>query len=323
MKAIYVEKPGGPEQLVYGDLPKPTAGKGQAVIKIEASGVNFIDVYYRTGLYKADPPIVLGMEAAGTVEAIGEGVTEVAVGDRVAYAMNRGSYAEYAAVSAWQLVKIPDDVDSKTAAAAMLQGMTAHYLCHSTWPLETNETCLIHAAAGGVGLILVQLAKMTGARVIGTVSTKEKAELAKAAGADEVILYSEEDVAVEAKRITENTGVDVVYDSVGAATFQKSLDSLRPRGMMVSFGNSSGAVPAFEPLLLAQKGSLFFTRPSLAQYAATRDEILWRAGDIFRWIAAGKLKMRIEHIYPLAEAARAHLDLESRKTTGKLILTVP
>jgi NADPH2:quinone reductase len=262
------------------------------------------------------------MEAAGVVEAVGEGVTEVKPGDRVAYAMNRGSYAEYAVVNAWQLVPIPDNLDYQSAAATMLQGMTAHYLTHSTWPLKAGESCLVHAGAGGVGLLLIQIAKMIGARVIATVGTDAKAELAKQAGADEVVVYTRDDFQVAARAFTGGKGVDVVYDSVGASTFMKSLDSLRPRGLMVTYGNASGPVPAIEPLLLNQKGSLFLTRPTLAHHAATREELLWRANDLFRWIGEGKLKLRIEFKYPLAEAAQAHRDLEDRKTTGKLLLLV-
>jgi NADPH:quinone reductase len=314
MKAVFVEQPGGVENLKYADLPKPAPGPGQALVKLAASGVNFIDVYFRIGLYKADPPIVLGNEGAGTVEAVGGGVTEVAVGDRVAWAMTRGSYAEYAAVPAWQLVKIPQGVDFNTAGAAMLQGMTAHYLTHSTYPLKQGDSCLIHAAAGGMGLLLVQMAKMLGARVIGTVGSDEKAKLAREAGADEVVVYTKEDFVPKAK------GVNVVYDSVGKSTFTQSLDCLRPRGMMVSFGNASGPVPDFPPLLLSQKGSLFLTRPSLAHYSANRDEVLWRAGDVLNWIGQGRLKLHIFKIYPLAEAGQAHRDLEGRKTTGKLLL---
>jgi NADPH2:quinone reductase len=314
MKALFVEKPGGVENLKYADLPKPEPGPGQALVKIAAVGVNFIDVYFRTGLYKAEPPVVLGNEGAGTVEAVGSGVTEVKVGDRVAYAMSRGSCAEYAVVPAWQLVKIPDAVDFDTAAAAMLQGMTAHYLTHSTWPLNAGQSCLIHAAAGGVGLLLVQMAKMLGARVIGTVGNDEKAKLARDAGADEVVVYTRDDFVAKAK------GVDVVYDGVGQATFLKSLDCLRPRGLMASFGNASGPVADFSPLLLAQKGSLFLTRPTLAQYTANREELLWRSGDVLDWIAAGKLKLHIHKIWPLAQAGDAHRELEGRKTTGKLLL---
>ena len=314
MKAVFVEQPGGPENLKYADFPKPSPGPGQALVKIAAAGVNFIDVYFRTGLYKADPPVVLGNEAAGTVEAVGTDVTDVKPGDRVAYAMARGSYAEYAVLPAWQLVKLPDAVNFETGAAAMLQGMTAHYLTHSTYPLKAGETCLIHAAAGGVGLLLVQMAKMIGARVIGTAGTPEKAEQAKAAGADDMIVYTQEDFVPKAK------GVHVVYDSVGKSTFLPSLECLRPRGMMVSFGNASGAVPEFAPLLLSQKGSLFLTRPTLAHYTADKQELQWRAGDVLRWISEGKLHLHIHKSYPLSDAAQAHRDLEGRKTTGKLIL---
>lgn len=320
MKAIVVETPGGPEQLKLVEAPKPEPGPGEALVRIAAAGVNFIDIYYRTGLYKADPPIAIGMEGAGTVEAVGPNVTEVAPGDRVAYAMCRGSYAEYHVVPSWQLVKLPEGIDFATAAAAMLQGMTAHYLTHSTFPLKEGDTALIHAAAGGVGLLLVQMAKMRGARVFGTTSTTAKAALARQAGADEVILYTEQDFQAEVRRLTHGRGVDVVYDSVGAATWEMSLDSLRPRGMMVSFGNASGAVPPFQPLVLSQKGSLFLTRPSLAHYCQTREELLWRAGDVLNWIAAGKLKVRIDRTYPLREAAQAHRDLASRATSGKLLL---
>ena len=314
MKAVFIETPGGPENLKYADLPKPVPGPGQALVKIAASGVNFIDIYFRTGLYKADPPVVLGNEGAGIVEAVGPDVTEVKPGDRVAYAMARGSYAEYALVPAWQLVKLPDAVDFKTAAAAMLQGMTAHYLTHSTFSLRAGQSCLIHAAAGGVGLLLVQMAKMLGAHVIGTVGDEAKAAQAKAAGADQVIVYTQEDFAPKAQ------GMHVVYDSVGKATFLKSLDCLRPRGMMVTFGNASGAVPDFAPLMLGAKGSLFLTRPSLAAYTATKEELQWRAGAVLGWIAEGKLKLHIHKVYRLAQAAQAQQDLEGRKTTGKLLL---
>jgi len=316
MKAVYVEKPGGPENLIYGDLPKPEPGPGQALVKIAATGVNFIDVYFRIGLYPATPPIVLGSEGAGTVEAVGPDVTNVRVGDRVAYAMARGSYAEYAVVPAWQLVKIPASVDFQTAAAAMLQGMTAHYLTHSTYPLKSGDSCLVHAAAGGTGRMLVQMAKMRGARVVGTVGDEEKARQAKEAGADEVIVYTKEDFVAKVKGT-----MNVVYDSVGKSTFLQSLDCLRPRGMMVSFGNASGPVPDFAPLILSQKGSLFLTRPSLAAYSSTQEELDWRANDVLNWISQGKLKLHIHKVYPLADAAQAHRDLEGRKTTGKLLLT--
>jgi NADPH2:quinone reductase len=285
-----------------------------------AIGVNFIDVYFRKGLYKADFPIVLGNEGAGTVEAVGPEVTEVKVGDRVAWAMHRGSYGEYAAVPASLLVKVPDGLDFQTAAGAMLQGMTAHYLTHSTYPLKSGETCLVHAAAGGTGSLIVQMAKMLGARVFGTVSTEEKAKIARQAGADETIIYTSQDFEAEVKRLTGGRGVDVVYDSVAQSTFDKSLNSLRPRGVLALFGQSSGPVPPFDPNILNGKGSLFLTRPSLAHYLLTREELVWRAGDVLGWIAAGKLRLRIERTYPLADAAAAHRDLEGRRTTGKLLL---
>ena len=314
MKAVFVEQPGGAENLTYGDLPTPTAGPGQAVVKIAATGVNYIDVYFRSGLYPAPPPIVPGSEAAGTVESIAPDVTGLKPGDRVAYAMARGSYAEYAVVPAWQLIKIPDSVDFNTAAAAMLQGMTAHYLTHSTYPLKPGDSCLVHAAAGGTGLLIVQMAKMLGARVVGTVGSEEKAAQARVAGADEVIIYTKEDFVAKAK------GMNVVYDSVGKATFMQSLDCLKPRGMMVTFGNASGPAPEFSPLVLTQKGSLFLTRPSLANYSSTREELEWRAGDVLKWVGEGKLKLHIHKTYKLQDAAEAHRDLEGRKTTGKLLL---
>ena len=322
MKAIHVLTPGGPEQMQLVDIPAPQPGPKQALVRIAASGVNFLDIYFRTALYKADVPITLGSEGAGTVEAVGSEVTEVAPGDRVAYAMVRGSYAEYAVVPAAQLVKIPGHVDFQTAAGAMLQGMTAHYLTHSTYPLRSGETALVHAAAGGAGGMVVQMAKMLGARVFGTVSTPEKARIAKEHGADDVILYTQTDFEVEARRLTGGRGVDVVYDSVGKTTFDKSLGSLRPRGTMALFGQSSGSVPPFDPTILNGKGSLFLTRPSLAHYLLTRDELLWRAGDVLRWLDEGKLKLRIDRTYPLADAASAHRDLEARRTAGKLLITV-
>jgi NADPH2:quinone reductase len=292
------------------------------LVRIAASGVNFIDVYFRSGLYKADLPVTLGSEGAGTVEAIGQGVTEFAPGDRVAYAMVRGSYAEYAVVPEAMLVKIPGHVDFQTAAAAMLQGMTAHYLTHSTFPLKAGDTCLVHAAAGGAGGLIVQMAKMLGARVFGTVSTEAKARIARQAGADETILYTEQEFDVEVKRLSGGRGVDVVYDSVGKTTFDKSLNSLRPRGTLALFGQSSGPVPPFDPGTLNGKGSLYLTRPSLAHYVMTREELLWRATDVLKWIDSGQLKLRIDRTYPLADAAAAHRDLESRKTAGKLVLAV-
>jgi NADPH:quinone reductase len=316
MKAVFVEQPGGVENLKYSDIPKPSPGPGQALVKIAASGVNYIDIYFRKGVYPAPPPIVLGSEGAGTVEAVAPDVNNVAAGDRVAYAMARGSYAEYAVVPAWQLVKIPASVDFQTAAAAMLQGMTAHYLTHSTYPLKPGDSCLVHAAAGGTGRLIVQMAKMLGARVIATVGTEEKAKQAKDSGADEVIVYTQEDFTAKAK------GVHVVYDSVGQSTFMKSLDCLRPRGMLVSFGNASGPVENFAPLILSQKGSLFLTRPTLANYSATPEELDWRAGDVLNWIGQGKLRLHIHKVYPLSDAADAHRDLEGRKTTGKLLLSV-
>jgi NADPH2:quinone reductase len=320
MKLIQVAQIGGPEQLVLADAPVPSPGPGQALVKVAATGVNFIDVYFRMGLYKADLPFTPGSEAAGVVESIGEGVDSLKPGDRVAYAMVRGSYAEYAVVPAAQLVKIPEGLDFTAAAAAMLQGMTAHYLTHSTFPLKKGDIALVHAAAGGAGGLIVQMAKMLGATVIGTAGSDEKAAIAKQAGADEVIVYTKQDFAPEARRITDGRGVDVIYDSVGASTFLKGLDALRPRGMMVLFGQSSGVVPPFDLGVLNPKGSLFVTRPSLAHYAATREELLWRAGDVLGWIAEGKLKLRIDRTYPLANAADAHRDLEGRKTAGKLIL---
>jgi NADPH2:quinone reductase len=323
MKRIQVTTPGGPENMQLVEVPTPAPGPQQALVKIAASGVNFIDVYFRMGLYKADLPIVLGSEGAGTVEAVGPGVTEVASGDRVAYAMARGSYAEYAVVPAWQLVKIPEHVSFTVAAAAMLQGMTAHYLTRSTYPLKSGDTCLVHAAAGGTGGLIVQLAKMAGARVIGTVSTEAKAKIARAHGADETILYTEQDFEAETRRFTGGRGVDVVYDSVGRTTFEKSLSSLRPRGTLALFGQSSGPVPPFDPTILNVKGSLFLTRPTLLHHVLTREELLWRAGDVLGWIDAGKLKLTIDHTYPLADVADAHRFLEGRHTTGKLVLTVP
>lgn len=320
MKAILVFEIGGPEKLQYCDVPTPQPAAGQALVRLAAIGVNFIDIYYRTGLYKSELPVAIGMEGAGVVESVGEGVTEVTPGDRVAYAMPRGSYAEYHVVPAWQLVKLPDAIDFQTAAAVMLQGMTAHYLTRSTFPLKPGDSCLVHAAAGGAGLMTVQMAKLAGATVIGTVGNEEKVKVASAAGADAVINYSRQDFEAEVKRMTGGKGVDVVYDSVGAATFMKSINCLRPRGMMVTFGNASGPAPPVEPLLLSQKGSLFLTRPTLGAYAATRQELLWRAGDTLRWVAEGKLAVRIQKVYPLADAAQAHIDLESRKTTGKLLL---
>lgn len=320
MKAIVVENCGGPEVLTYRDAEKPSPKAGEALVRLEAVGLNFIDVYHRTGLYPLPRPFIPGMEAAGVVESVGDGVSEVKIGDRVAYAMQPGAYADYAVVPAWKLVNVPEGVSSQQAAAAMLQGMTAHYLVTSTYALKAGDTALIHAAAGGVGLLLIQMAKRIGARAIGTVSTEAKAELARQAGADEVILYTEQDFEAETRRLTEGRGVNVVYDSVGQTTFLKSLNSLAPRGMLALFGQSSGPVTAFDPALLAQKGSLFLTRPSLAAYAATREELMWRAGDLFDWIKSGELKLRIEKTLSLSDAAEAHRQLEGRKTTGKVLL---
>jgi len=320
MKAILVETCGGPDQMQVHEVPRPAPGPGQALVKIAAAGVNYIDVYYRNGLYKAPLPMAIGMEAAGTVEELGPDAPEVAIGDRVAYALTLGAYAEYAVVPSSGLVKLPDQIDFPTAAAAMLQGLTAHYLAVSTYALKEGDTALVHAAAGGVGLLLVQIAKMRGARVLGTVSTQAKAETALEAGADGIIFYTRQDFEPEVKRLTSGRGVDVVYDSVGASTFMKSLNSLRPRGMMVSFGQSSGPIGSIDPLLLNQLGSLFLTRPKLGDYCATRLELLWRADDVLGWIAAGKLKVWIDRTYPLSEAAQAHRDLEGRKTSGKILL---
>ena len=320
MKAIQISQTGGPEVLVPVDLPVPKPKADQAVVQIKAAGVNFIDVYFREGRYPAPVPFVDGQEGAGVVTEIGSDVTSLEAGDRVAYTGSLGSYAEYAAVPAQRLVKIPDSLSFEQAAAAMLQGMTAHYLTHSTYKLAAGETALIHAAAGGVGLLLVQMAKNIGARVIGTAGTQEKAQLAREAGADECIVYTEADFETETKRLTDGKGVHVVYDGVGKATFDKDLNVLLPRGYLVLFGGSSGAVPPFDLIKLSQKGSLFITRPTLVNYTATREELEWRANDVLSWIAAGKLKLRIHQTYPLADAAQAHRDLEGRKTTGKLLL---
>jgi NADPH:quinone reductase len=320
MKAIQVKHVGGPEAMELVDLPVPQPKTNEAVVKLAASGVNFIDVYFREGRYKSPLPIVLGQEGAGVVSAVGAEVKSVKVGDRVAWCGLHGSYAEYAAVLADRLVQIPQGVSEEQAAATMLQGMTAQYLSYDTYPLKRGETALVHAAAGGVGLLLVQMAHNLGARVIATVSTEEKAKLAREAGADEVILYAQADFEVETKRLTNGKGVDVVYDSVGKTTFDKGLNVLRTRGMMVLFGGSSGAVPPFDLIALSQKGSLYVTRPSLTNYIATREELVARSSAVFGMIAAGKLKLRSEHTYPLAEAQRAHRDLEARKTTGKLLL---
>ena len=320
MKAIQISEIGGPEVLKWAEVPVPTPGPDEVLIKVAAAGVNFIEIYFREGRYKAPLPLIPGSEASGTVEKLGQGVEGFAVGDPVASAGVRGSYAEYALVPAAQLVKVPAGLDLKLAAAAMLQGMTAHYLAFSTWVLEPGETALIHAGAGGVGLLLTQIAKACGARVFTTVSTHEKAELSRAAGADEVILYTESDFEAEVKRLTEGRGVDVVYDSVGKTTFEKSLNSLRPRGLLALFGGSSGAVPPFDLIQLSQRGSLFVTRPTLKDYTTTREELEARAGSVLSDVASGKLKLRIAHVYQLADAESAHRDLEARRTTGKVLL---
>jgi NADPH2:quinone reductase len=320
MRAIRVHKYGGPEVLTEEEIPIPEPKAGEARVKLHAIGVNFIDVYQRTGLYPLQTPFTLGMEGAGVVDALGEDVTAVKPGDRVGYSMILGSYAEYATVPAWKLAPLPADLDFRSAATLMLQGMTAHYLTHSTYALKEGDSALIHAAAGGVGLLLVQIAKRLGATVIGTVSTEAKARLAREAGADHVILYTQTDFLAEVKKLTDGRGVQVVYDSVGRSTFDKSLDCLRPRGVMVLFGQSSGPVPAFDPALLASKGSLFLTRPTLAHYALDRAELLARSSAIFGWTAAGKLRLHIDKTLPLARVADAHRDLEARKTTGKVLL---
>jgi NADPH2:quinone reductase len=320
MKAIQIQQTGGPEVLQLAELPIPEPGPGQVLIRVEATGVNFVEIYFRKGVYKSSLPLVPGSEAAGTVEELGPGVTGFEAGDVVASVSVLGSYAEYALVSAASLVKVPADLTMEQAAAAMLQGMTAHYLVHSTFPLKAGETALVHAGAGGVGLLLTQMAKRIGARVIATVSTKEKAELAREAGAADVILYTEKEFEPEVKRLTGGKGVDVVYDSVGKTTFEGSLNCLRPRGLLALFGASSGAVPPFDLIQLSGKGSLFVTRPTLWHYIGTRAELEWRAGDVLGWAAKGELKLRTEHLYPLAEAAQAQSDLEARKTTGKILL---
>ncbi len=320
MKAIRVHGPGGPEALRYEDVPQPAPGPGEVLIQVQAAGVNYIDVYQRTGLYKVALPFTLGQEAAGVVTALGSGVTEVKVGDRVAYTHVMGAYAEYAVVPADRVLVLPDGVSTKQGAAAMLQGMTAHYLASTTYALRSGDTCLVHAAAGGVGLLLCQIARLRGARVLGTVSTREKAELARQAGADAVILYTEQDFETEAKRLTNGAGLQVVYDSVGKTTFEKGLNCLTRRGMMVLYGQSSGPVGAFDPQVLSQKGSLFLTRPTLGHYIATRTELLERAGEVLGWIKSGRLKLRIQHEFPLAQAPEAHRALEGRKTTGKVLL---
>ena len=320
MLAIQVLDTGGPEVLTAVERPVPEPKPNEAIVQIKAAGVNFIDVYFREGRYSTLLPFINGQEAAGVVTAVGSDVVNISVGDRVAYTGTLGSYAEYAAVPAARLIRIPDGLEFEDAAAAMLQGMTAHYLTHSTYKLKKGDTALVHAAAGGVGLLLVQMAKRIGARVIATAGTTEKAELARQAGADECIVYTEADFENETRRLTDQTGVDVVYDGVGKATFDKDLNVLKPRGYLVLFGGASGAVPPFDLIKLSQKGSLYITRPTLAHYTATREELEWRAKDVLQWVKSGDLKLRIHKKYPLRDAAQAHRDLEGRKTTGKLLL---
>jgi NADPH2:quinone reductase len=320
MKAIRVHVPGGPEVLKYEDVPQPVPGPLETLVKIDAAGVNYVDVQQRTGRYPIQPPVTLGQEAAGTVAAVGSAVRNVRAGDRVAYVGILGGYAEYAAVPAERLVELPDGVSTKHGAAAMLQGMTAHYLACTTYPLKPGDTCLIHAAAGGVGLLLCQIAKLRGARVLGTVSTEAKARLARDAGADEVILYTERDFEEEVKRLTGGAGVQVIYDSVGLTTFAKGLNCLARRGMMVLYGQSSGAVDLLDPQVLSHKGSLFLTRPTLAHYVATRAELETRAGELLGWIREGRVKVRIGKEFSLADAAEAHRQLEGRHTMGKVLL---
>jgi len=320
MRAIEITQTGGPEVMVLRELPTPEPGAGQALMQIEACGVNFIDVYQREGRYAVPLPFVPGQEAAGTVIAVGADVSAVKVGDRVAWCHVMGTYAEYAVAPLAKLIAIPDSITTKQAAGAMLQGMTAHYLAHSTYAIQDGDTVLIHAGAGGVGLLLIQMAKRLGARVLTTVSTEEKAALARHEGADEVILYTQEDFAPKVRELTGGKGVPVVYDSVGKTTFDGSLACLQTRGMMVLYGGSSGAVPPFDLIQLSTKGSLFVTRPTMKDYTATRADLEQRAGDVLKWVAEDNLKLRLEHSYPLAEAAQAHRDLEGRKTTGKVLL---
>lgn len=322
MKAIRIHQTGGPEVMQLDEVEVPSAGEGQLLVKLHSVGVNFIDTYHRTGLYKLPLPLTLGMEGAGIVEAVGPGVSGFQKGDRVAYTSAQGSYAEYSAIPGRLATKLPETIDFETGAALMLQGMTAHYLTHSTFALKAGDTVLLHAAAGGAGSIILQLAKKLGARVIGTVGTAAKAEIARANGADDVINYADQDFEAEVKRLTGGKGVDVVYDSVGKSTWEKSLNCLRPRGMMVTFGNASGPVPEIAPLLLSQKGSIYLTRPTLVNYIADRAEFEWRARDLFGAIGEGKLKIKVDKVYPLAQAAQAHTDLEGRKTAGKLLLSI-
>jgi NADPH:quinone reductase len=320
VKAIRVHEAGPPDVLRLEEVADPRPAKGEALVRIEAAGVNFMEIYQRTGLYPVPRPFTPGSEGAGTVVAVGEGVTSVRPGDRVASVGLSGSYAELAVAPADRLVALPDAIDARTGAALMLQGLTAHYLATSTYPLSAGDWCLVHAAAGGVGQLLCQIAAHRGARVIGTVSTREKEQLAREAGAQEVIRYTVQDFVSAVRRLTGERGVQVVYDSVGKTTFEGSLDSLAPRGMLVLFGQSSGPVPPFDPQLLNRKGSLFLTRPTLAHYVATREELQGRASDLFRWVTAGSLRVRVDRSYPLSQAADAHRALESRATMGKVLL---
>lgn len=320
MNAVRVHQCGGPEVLRFEELPTPAPGAAEALVRLEAVGVNFVDIYQCQGVYTMPLPFTAGSEAAGVVETVGRDVTDLRPGDRVAYAGVLGAYATHAVVPAARLVKIPAGVDTKTAAAAMLQGMTAHYLTHSTYPLGPADTALVHAAAGGVGQLLIQMAKMRGAKIIGTVSTDAKAALARGVGADEVILYSQQDFEAETKRLTGGRGVQVVYDSVGKTTFDKSMNCLVPRGYLVVFGQSSGSVAPVDIQLLNQKGSLFLTRPTMRDYLLTREDLMKRAGDVLGWIATGRLKVRIDRTFPLAQAADAHRALAGRGTAGKVLL---
>ncbi|HEY3061403.1 MAG TPA: quinone oxidoreductase [Chloroflexota bacterium] len=321
MQAVRIHEQGGPEVMRVDELPTPTPGQGQVLVRVAAAGVNFIDIYHRSGQYKVELPFALGQEGAGTVEAVGDGVTAFPPGQHVAWSSVGGSCASHALVPAARLVPVPDGVSLQDAAAVMLQGMTAHYLIHSTYRLTAQSTCLIHAAAGGVGQLFCQIARMRGAAlIVGTAGSPEKAQLARDAGAHEVVLYREQDFVAEVRRLTNAAGLDVVYDSVGKDTFDQSLSALKPRGTLVLFGASSGAVPPFDINVLQNKGSLYVTRPTLGHYIATRDELLWRSGDLFQWLREGKLHLRIERTYPLVEAAQAHIDLASRQTAGKLLL---
>jgi NADPH:quinone reductase len=320
MKAIRVHEFGGADALHYEDVPQPEPKAGEARIKLEAAGLNFIDIYHRTGQYPMTPPFIPGLEGAGVVDAVGSNVTGVQVGDRVAYVMQPGSYAEYITIPAERLVTLPSAIETRLAAAVMLQGLTAHYYSHSTYPIQPDDRVLVHAAAGGVGLLLVQMAKQRGAWVAGTVSTEEKAQLAREAGADEVILYTEQDFEAEVKRLTNGEGVHVVYDSVGKTTFDKSLNTLKPRGYMVLCGQASGPVPPMDPQVLNQKGSLYLTRPTLGPYIASREELLQRVNDVFGMMQNGTLTVRVDRSFPLADAADAHRYMEGRKTKGKVLL---